>query len=131
MRTYNVTFSEKDSSNNTFVYKTTKEGFRNMRAFAMMTRCKTHECYTYRFANAMDDVRDMEEGDKIFVICSAYEVHTANSIEEFNAKVARMERASREDLDEDYMPNEFSAFMVKRTAQTWRYTSLHSTLNLN
>jgi hypothetical protein len=70
----------------------------------------------------------MEVGTTLFVISSAWEVYTANNIHKFNDVVGMMDRASVE-LGEQYQPNEFSAFMVKRTAKMWQFATLSSELN--
>jgi hypothetical protein len=127
MRTYKVTFSEKNTGNR-FNYKTTNEDFKRMRTFVLRAENYLDKCFMHRLVDVCDDIKDMEVGTTLFVISSAWEVYTANNIHKFNDVVGMMDRASVE-LGEQYQPNEFSAFMVKRTAKMWQFATLSSELN--
>lgn len=129
MRTYSISFNEQKVGNR-FNYKTTKEDFRRMRTFVMRVNSgRMESCFAHRLVDIMDDIKEMEIGQQMFVITSPFEVYTAPTIEKFNATIDMMERASKRDLGSNYMPDEFSAFVVKRTPSMWKYSSLTSELN--
>lgn len=124
MRTYSISFSETKTGNR-FNYKTTNEDFRRMRAFVLISNSgRMESCFVYRLVDVMDEIKDMKVGETKFVIASPYEVMTAKTIERFNATIAMMDEAARNELGEKYMYDQFSAFAVKRTPNLWKFSTL-------
>jgi hypothetical protein len=126
MRTYSISFNEQRTGNR-FNYKTTTEDFRRMRTFVMrLNGTRMESCFVSRLVDVLDDIKEMEVGKQMFVIASRFEVYVAPTIERFNATIAMMERASKDDLGKNYMPDEFSAFVVKRTPSLWKFATLNA-----
>lgn len=124
MRTYNVTFSESNTGSK-FNYKANKEDFRRMRCFILRSENGMDSTFVPRLVDVCDDIREMEIGETLFVISSEYEPYVEKNLAEFNRTVAMMERCAREHGMAAYMPNENTAFMVKRTAAMWKFTTLN------
>ena len=127
MRAYSVIFSDNRTG-----YKcrfgTDKDGFRRMRRYIFQAENGLGPCWQFRMANVCDDIQDLEIGKTMYVISSPWEVYVADSIENFNRMVERMDRACRGDYlkeyGEAYMPNPSKAFKIKRTPHFWQFASL-------
>lgn len=128
MRTYNLQFSLEDNIGNIYHYKADYDGFRQMRNFALAVKMRVKSPYIGKFVDLFDQIREMEQGSEIFVISSEWEVFTADTLEFFNKKITRWEQISRNgelgDSSYRYMPNPYSAFVVKRTKIKWIFTDL-------
>lgn len=126
MRTYNITFNEQRTGSQ-FNFKVSDE-FRRMRRYILMAENGLEQTFTYRLADVCDDIKDLQVGESLYVISAKWDVYTAKNLERFNHVVALMDSASRSGLGDKYMPNEFTAFVVKRTPKTWKLKSLNAEL---
>lgn len=124
MRTYNITFNEQRTGSQ-FNFKVSDE-FRRMRRYILMAENGLEKTFTYRLADVCDDIKDLQVGESLYVISAKWDVYTAKNLERFNHVVALMDSASRSELGDKYMPNEFTAFVVKRTPKTWKLKSLNA-----
>lgn len=128
MRTYNITFTE-NGTRSRFNYKTTREDFRRMRTFILRAQNGLEQTFTSRLVDVCDDIMDMQEGERMYVISAKWDVYTAKNLAKFNDVVEMMDRASKSELGDKYQPNEFTAFVVKRTAKMWQFATLNAELN--
>ena len=125
MRTYNVKFDD-NRTGNKFNYNADNDGFRKMRGFIIRTVGREMEnCFLQRLIDLCDDIREMRVGLTWYIIVSRYEPYVSTDIKNFNRTVAMMERAAREDVGENYMPNEFTAIRIKRTEKMWKFATLY------
>lgn len=123
MRTYNVTFSESNTGNK-FNYKANKEGFRRMRRFILRAKNGMNPIFMSHLVDVCDDIKEMKVGETLFVVSPAYEPYVEKNIKELNRVIAMMDEMARENDMPEYMANEFTAFMVKRTPAMWKFATL-------
>lgn len=125
MRTYDITFSGKTMNN--YRYHADKEGFRDMRGLILRTTARHIDpIFIDRLVNLCDNIAEMNAGEEMHVILSKFEPYsTKKGLQEFNRTVRMMDDAVRNnELGENYLCEEYSAFVVKRTEKIWKFAFL-------
>ena len=124
MRTYNIKFNENHIGNK-FNFNANKDGFRAMRKYLIMSFGKKMGIYSLSdLIDFCDTLNEINIGDTRYMCISEFALYDESNIEKFNGVVEMMEKASRENLGEGYMPNEFSGVRIKRTEKRWILSTL-------
>lgn len=98
--------------------------FRSMRKFILMTRCYMDSTFWSALVDAIDDVKELREGETLYVFQSRYVAISSASIEQMNERYYNWVITSMTKMGDNYMPNKFSGFMIKKTKALYKYAEL-------
>lgn len=102
-----------------------KTDFRAMRAFLMMG-ATIEKCFLSRLVDKLDEVREMPEGQTMFIICSDYDLCTGKTLDELNKRAELLCKHISEGLLSDRYAPHCAGFGIKRTAKSFLYIPLEA-----